>query len=436
MTKATARHFLPTLLLILIFRPISGETDTINSDQTIIDGDILVSPSGKFALGFFSPGDSKNRYVGIWFNNITETTIVWVANRQSPVTDNSGALTLHHSGILILRNSTNATVWASTAARSAATASAAHLLDSGNLVVRDGGDSPENILWQSFDHPTDTYLPGMNLGWDLLAGRENYLTSWKSKDDPAEGDFTFHLDPTGYPQLVIKRGPAVQNRIGPWNGIRFPGPPNPREDPTYKLTFVMDKEKVYYRSDLVHSSFVSRYTINATGVSQRWTWVDRTRGWVVYFSMPSDLCDTHALCGAYGTCDVSGSPSCRCLDPGRFAPRDRDGWALRADWSGGCVRRANLSCGSGDGDDAFVRYDGIKLPDARETWHDEAIALGECREVCLRNCSCMAYTQLDVKRERGCLIWYGDLVDMRTLSQDGQVLYVRMASSEAGNFLR
>ncbi|XP_042005923.1 G-type lectin S-receptor-like serine/threonine-protein kinase At4g27290 [Salvia splendens] len=150
-----------------------------------------------------------------------------------------------------------------------------------------------------------------------------------------------HLDPTGYPQLLLKRGSDVLTRIGPWNGFRFPGPPNPKEDPTYKLTFVMDEERVIYRSDSVDASFISRYALNQNGVARRWTWVDRTRGWVIYFSLPSDICDTYRLCGAYGSCDVAGSPSCRCLDEERFVARDREGW-VRADWSDGCVRREEL----------------------------------------------------------------------------------------------
>lgn len=428
-----ARSFSPGLLLLLIlsllFPAISGQTDTISADQTIRDDgeSTLVSSFGKFALGFFSPRNSKNRYVGIWFNNITETTIVWVANRDSPITDNSGVLRLIHPGILILLNSTNGTVWASNATITTVQNPVAQLLDSGNLVVRDGGDdSPENFLCQSFDYPTDTYLPGMNLGWNLVTGKENYLSSWKSHDDPATGEYSYHLDLTGYPQMVMKRGSAIQSRIGPWNGIRFPGPPNPMEDPTYRLSFVMDAEKVYYRSDSVDISFVSRYTINQSGVSQRWTWVDRTRGWVVYFNTPADICDTYKHCGGYGSCNAAGSPLCGCLDTKRFVPRDPVGW-VRADWSNGCVRRTNLSCQG----DKFVKYSGIKLPDARNSSHYSTMTIEECEAWCLRDCSCMAYSRLDVRNKSGCLIWYGDLVDMRVLSEDGQVIHIRMASSEA-----
>ncbi|KAK6116752.1 hypothetical protein DH2020_049485 [Rehmannia glutinosa] len=395
MRRTASRDFSLFLLIVpLIFLTIfSNATDTINADQTIKDGETLVSSGGKFELGFFSPGNSRNRYVGMWFRNITVTTIVWVANREAPITDNSGVLTVIRPGILVLLNNTNNnTVWSTNTSRTVQNP-VAQLLDSGNFVVRDGEDDrPENFLWQSFEYPTDTYLPGMSLGWNFVTGKETYLSSWRSNDDPGTG------------------------------------PPNPREDPTYRLSFVMDEEKVYYRSDLVDGSFVSRYTMNQSGVSQRWTWVDRTRGWVIYFSMPADICDTYRLCGAYGSCNVGSSPSCGCLDE-RFVPRDPEGW-VRADWSSGCVRRTNLSC---DGD-VFLRYSGIKLPDARRSWNNATMTLDECRAECLRNCSCMAYPQLDIRRRSGCLVWFDELIDIRTLSPDGQVIYIRMASSEAGKF--
>lgn len=63
----------------------------------------------------------------------------------------------------------------------------AQLLDSGNLVLKDqnNGTSRESYQWQSFDHPSDTLLPGMKLGWDLNSGQERYLTSWRTTKDPS-----------------------------------------------------------------------------------------------------------------------------------------------------------------------------------------------------------------------------------------------------------
>ncbi|EYU36706.1 hypothetical protein MIMGU_mgv1a001937mg [Erythranthe guttata] len=355
------------LVISLIISTICGATDTINADEFIRDGETLVSPGGKFELGFFSPGKSSNRYVGMWFKNITEMTVVWVANRESPLTDTSGVLT----------------------------------------VISPGNLGHSQFHKQHRMGRPNTSIAAENPVSQLLDFRKSCCDRQKQQ------------------WLLIKRGSLIQHRIGPWNGIRFPGPPNPREDPTYKLSFVMDDEKVYYKSDLIDKSFVSRYTMNQSGVSQRLTWVDRTRGWVVYFSMPSDICDNYKLCGAYGSCNVGSSPSCECLDH-RFVPKDSEGW-VRADWSNGCVRRANMSCQ----DDVFLKYSGIKLPDATHTWHNNTMTLDECRVECLKNCSCMAYTQLDIRRGSGCLIWFDELVDIRTMSADGQVMYIRMASSEA-----
>ncbi|KAL8487344.1 hypothetical protein ACS0TY_023862 [Phlomoides rotata] len=410
------------LIFPLISPTFSGEKDSINADQTIKDGETLVSSGGRFELGFFRPGNSSNRYVGLWFKNVTETVVVWVANRDSPLSDNSGVLKLVPPGILLLLNSTNGTVWASNASTTVQNP-VAQLLDSGNFVVSD--DRGENFVWQSFDHPTDTNLPGMKLGWNSVTGKENYLSSWKSRDDPATGEYTFHLDPTGYPQIVMRRGSAILYRIGPWNGIRFPGPPNPRQTPTYNMTLVMDDKEVYNMLDLVDKSFVSRYTMSYSGLGQRWTLADGSLVWVMDFSVPSDMCDEHNRCGAYGSCNVGKGPVCECLDP-RFVAGDPEGWA-RMDWRGGCVRRTNLSCEG----DVFLEYSGIKLPDARNSWHNDTMNLDECRAECLNNCSCMGYTQLDIRKRSGCLIWFYELIDIRTLSVDGQVIYIRMASSEA-----
>ncbi|KAK4387024.1 G-type lectin S-receptor-like serine/threonine-protein kinase [Sesamum angolense] len=421
--------FFPLVIIFpLILQLISAASDTINATQSIRDGETLVSSGGRFELGFFSPGNSSNRYLGLWFKNLTVTTIVWVANRGVPLTNTRGILRVIEPGLLVLLNDTNGIVWSSNTSR-AVQNPMAQLLDDGNIVVRDVDDeSPENFLWQSFDHPTDTYLPGMKFGRNLVTGLETYYLSWRSSADPAPGEISFHLDPTGYPQILLKKGGDVVYRIGPWNGIRFSGTPNSREDPTYRLSFVMNETEVTYREDTIDKSVVSRFTVNPNGVAQRLTWVDRTQGWVTYMNMPADICDTYKLCGAYGRCNIANSPSCGCLE--RFVPKDPQAW-VGADWSNGCIRRANLSCQG----DVFLRYSGIKLPDSRNSRYNTSMTLDECRTHCSRNCSCTAYTQLNISSGSGCLFWLGDLVDIRSLSPDGQDIYIRMASSESDSNL-
>ncbi|MFS7985347.1 putative non-specific serine/threonine protein kinase [Helianthus anomalus] len=55
--------------------------DTLFVNKTIRYNKTIVSPQETFELGFFSPANSTNHYVGIWYKKIPKGTVVWVANR-------------------------------------------------------------------------------------------------------------------------------------------------------------------------------------------------------------------------------------------------------------------------------------------------------------------------------------------------------------------
>ncbi|KAL7218142.1 hypothetical protein ACSBR2_011420 [Camellia fascicularis] len=245
-----------------------------------------------------------------------------------------------------------------------------------------------------------------------------------SSDDPAPGEFTYQCDPQGYPQNILSRGSVDLFRTGPWNGIRFSGRPNLKPNTIYRYEVVYTKEEVYYHYELL-SSVVSRCVLSHDGVVERWTWIDRTQEWVLYLTGPTDNCDKYKQCGPNGSCNVRNLPSCGCLS--KFVRLNQTEWG-NGDWSNGCVQRTTLDCKSGDG---FLKYSQYKMPDTRNSWFDKNMTLRECEMVCLKNCSCMAYTNLDIRGGgSGCLLWFGELIDMREYSEDGPDIYIRMASSE------
>ncbi|GFP90254.1 g-type lectin s-receptor-like serine/threonine-protein kinase at4g27290 [Phtheirospermum japonicum] len=424
-TSTKASSFLIFLLYSLSVVGISSAVDTIYMTDIIRDGDTIISSADSFELGFFSPGNSTNRYVGIWYRMNITLTPVWVANREIPVRNTtSGVLTVNPSGQLVIRDeSNNNTIWSTNTSRVAQNP-VVQLLDSGNLVLREANDErPENYLWQSFDYPTDTFIPGMDFGWNLVTGWERYISSWTSADDPAPGDYTLHLDITGYPQIFSRRGDAVRSRIGPWNGVGFSGAPV-TQSPRITAGLFMNSSVIYYRENANDRSVVSRITLSSSGVLRRWMWVNQSQEWRVYYNLLADTCDNYSSCGAHGSCNNEHFPVCGCLE--RFVPRDEESWAT-SDWSGGCVRRTPLNCTG----DVFLRYSGIKMPDSRLTWFNESLNREECEAVCLRNCSCTAYSNLNISRGgSGCLLWFGDLVDIRQLSGDEQEIYIRLAASE------
>ena len=143
--------------------------------------------------GFFSPCNSSNRYLGIWFNNIPVKTVVWVANRLNPISDSSVMLMLNSSGSLVLLSQNTSVTRLANSTKEAGSL-VVELLDSGNLVLREENEgNPERYLWQSFDYPSDMWLPGMKLRWDLRIGLNRHLSSWKSLDDPSPGELSWGI---------------------------------------------------------------------------------------------------------------------------------------------------------------------------------------------------------------------------------------------------
>ncbi|XP_063939824.1 G-type lectin S-receptor-like serine/threonine-protein kinase At4g27290 [Daucus carota subsp. sativus] len=112
-----------------------------------------------------------------------------------------------------------------------------------------------------------------------------------------------------------------------------------------------------------------------------------------------------------------------------FEPKFSEKWRL-ADHSDGCVRKSKLLCGN---EDSFQSYSNLKFPDTQNSWFDRSLTLEECAAKCLKNCSCTAYGNIDVKEGgSGCLLWFGDLLDIREYLGNVQDLYVRRAAGELG----
>ncbi|KAK3433263.1 hypothetical protein EUGRSUZ_D00918 [Eucalyptus grandis] len=296
------------------------------------------------------------------------------------------------------------------------------LLDNGNLVLSDASasDGSGDYLWQSFDNITDTLLPEMKLGWNLRTGLKRNMTSWASESDPLSGQYTFSLEPPEAPQLILWKGSQKQYRWGPWNGERFSGSNELKANEVFNPMFISSPEEVYYTYTVVENSTLSRFIVTPEGAIQYLAWMNNQ--WTNLVTLQRDYCDTYGICGPYGTCYDSYDGNCRCLKG------FRKNNSSPLDWTSGCSRVWNLSCGNGDG---FVKYKDLKLPDTSRLYGNSSLNLEECKTECLKNCSCMAFTRVDVHGNGGdCLLWFGDLVDMKNYPSGGDVIYIRMAKAE------
>ncbi|KAE8667302.1 S-locus lectin protein kinase family protein [Hibiscus syriacus] len=375
----TGFYFHSVCCFLIFFSKASTATDTISPSESLTDGMTLVSNGGSFALGFFSPDSSTNRYLGIWYNNIPMQTVVWVANRVNPVNDSTGVLKIESSGRIVLQVQNITAVW-STNRTASVENPVLQLLDSGNLVVRDGNDgNPEKYLWQSFDYPSDTMLPGMKIGVDLTTGFDRRLSTWKNWDDPSPGDLTYGVELEGSPQMVLRKGLQKYSLSGLWIGNGFSGAPNVRLNPIFYYDFVWNENEVYYTFLLKNKSVMSRIGLNQIETARE--------------RVQSEMARKMELIGLFRrvyTHEAIELPERR--------------WVYQNS------QREN--------------------PDTTNSWVNKTMNLKECREKCLRNCSCMAYTNLDISTGNGCAMWFGDLIDIKQLQSEGLNLYIRVSASE------
>uniref|UniRef100_A0A8R7QHJ0 non-specific serine/threonine protein kinase n=1 Tax=Triticum urartu TaxID=4572 RepID=A0A8R7QHJ0_TRIUA len=168
-----------TAALILLFLPLRAAEDRLVPGKPLPPGATIISDDGAFALGFFSLSDSTppaSLSLGVWYSSIPELTVVWVANRETPVTSNTSSLPrlsfTNTSNLVLSDGGGGHVVWTTdVTATSSSSSPVAVLENTGNLVVR----SPNGtILWQSFDHLTDTVLPEMKI-------RLSYVTHGTSR---------------------------------------------------------------------------------------------------------------------------------------------------------------------------------------------------------------------------------------------------------------
>ena len=208
--------------LLLFVMLLSFTYAAITPTSPLSIGQTLSSSNEIYELGFFSPPDnSQNQYVGIWFKGIIPRVVVWVANREKPVTDSTAHLAININGSLLLLDGKHGVVW-STRESSASNRSRAELSDEGNLIVTDNVSGRR--LWESFENLGDTLLPFSPLTYNLATGEKRVLTSWKSYTDPSRGDVVAHITPQVPSQLFTMRG-STQGRLRAWGkGAWAPGP--------------------------------------------------------------------------------------------------------------------------------------------------------------------------------------------------------------------
>ncbi|OMO66736.1 hypothetical protein COLO4_30394 [Corchorus olitorius] len=381
--------------------------DTIRQGQQL-QGDEQLS-SGIFKLGFFFPPYANSgSYLGIWYSDSNYNkdnpyiTVqgyvdqpVWVANRDNPVLGDAfnGILALdEHCNLKILSADKREIITLYSATELAPINASATLRADGNFVLSqlnlDG--SIRRVLWQSFDYPTDTLLPGMKLGINFKTGHSWFLTSWKSLRSPGRGSFTFGIDPNGTRQFKIWWHRQVSWTSGPWqaNISKFSNDFGGSADLGYNFSYILNENETYM-------------TYNITGDT---TTFPRLR-------LGSGL-------GAGITVYSKGGSFLTLLCLYRDSPDH------------GCLEQKLPECRSKNSFSGFHMTKGVMLTKGFKFSDSENLTYFGCKAKCLSNCSCFAFATV-YEDDTGCEIWSSEAIFRKSASEyDGRAREINSLNLE------
>ncbi|KAF8110589.1 hypothetical protein N665_0081s0022 [Sinapis alba] len=373
-----------------------SSTLLITESLEVSKNNTLVSSNKLFELGFFQ--SQSKWYLGKWWKK--DKTVLWVANRNVPLLGSYGVLKFMENNLVIV-NQSGERIWSTYLSGSGVRSPmGAELLNNGNLVLK-YMNNPTGYVWQSFDHPTDTLLPGMKLD---PVDPSKRLYSWVSSDDPSAGEFWLGIMNHPYGIYAID---VMNYRMDTWNGYRFGDLP-----PVFQLD---DNADSFLMKSFPNS--YSRLTMLLSGYYELHTWDPEMNLWNVSFSMWEDACyweRIKKICGSYSVC--SKNASCHCIQ------------GVSEKLEGGCIRRTALKCK----EDRFEKLQKMKLPADGERINGSIYSVEDCEKVCFENCDCKSFALVKIRRksQRVCVIWTGVLRGMRTYTFGGQDLYIRVAASD------
>jgi hypothetical protein len=334
--------------------------------------------------------------------------VVWVFPVPSELALDSSSLFFSNSTLYLNRRTVI----------SVTNATEAVLLDTGNFVLR--GES--GILWQSFDYPSDTWLPGGKIGFDKINNRSISIVSWRNSEDPTPGIYSLDIDYNGRREIFLTRNRTRRYfSSGEWDGLNSSFSPNVRVNASLQnFSYVSSADANYFTYSL-QDSLLLRVVINYLGILQSFVWIEQTQEWSLYLSAPNDACAVYGACGPFAVCNIESNPICSCL-PG-FVPRVISDWNS-GDFSSGCARRSFLQCQELN---RFERLTNVLPAYLQSSTIDNT---ENCQTACFANCNCNAYSFNSSRG--GCLLWTEDILDLQNRSS-GQDLFLRLDISDLPN---
>ncbi|KAG2544633.1 G-type lectin S-receptor-like serine/threonine-protein kinase At1g34300 [Panicum virgatum] len=361
------------LCCVVLLLPLLSHGADIPLGSTLSPGNSASwsSPNNTFSLSFTPSPTSPALFVAA----ITYAggVPVWSAGAGAAI-DSRGSLRLTSDGDLQLVNGSGAVLWSSNTGGQGVAAAAVQ--ESGNLVLKNS----TAILWQSFDHPTDTVVVSQNFTTRMNLTSGPYIFAI----DENSGNLTLRWTSGSNTVTYFNMGYSTGSKTlsSPTLTIQTNG-----------LVFLTDDGQpaspalVAYSSNYGESGDMVRFLrLDADGNFRAYSSARGSGAAPEQWSAVSDQCRVFGYCGNMGVCSYNGtSPVCGC-------PSRNFELSNPSNPRGGCKRKVDLqSC---PGNSTMLQLDNTQFltypPEAiNETFF---VGITACRLNCLFVSSCVAST--------------------------------------------
>ncbi|KAH7299830.1 hypothetical protein KP509_24G031800 [Ceratopteris richardii] len=414
-------------------------TEIVLADARNTNQPILLSGGGAYAWQFFpvTYGEGTSQRLLVVLSTLFNTTILWMANRNHPVSSNATLVILRHpSSRLVLRDGNGTVVWSP----SATNISSITMNNTGNLYILD--DESTNPQWQSFDDLSDTILTGQRL-------RVNHtITASLSWDDWSSGHYMLREEPGG---IVFYASFDAQQNMVPYALQNY-------VEANTSLASAL--HSACNHTDIIYNEDFSGFTLAQEGAAspqclKEQNYIPKTRGFIftsrfsgegfrfARLTPDGDITsffisnstgfqlDSQLLVGHYGTscklpsyCGVnalcSAVQTCSC--PQLFEAIDPN------DATQGCRLQTPLNC-SISMEHQFLQVQGSDY--FANQYHPPrsfADKAEDCTNLCLQNCSCTAAFH---NNETGACYLYEQVRTIDYLSNPSVNAFLRVSSLPA-----
>ncbi|XP_052194301.1 G-type lectin S-receptor-like serine/threonine-protein kinase LECRK3 [Diospyros lotus] len=348
---------------------------TRGSSLTPTGNSSWLSPSGLYAFGFYRQG--KGGYaVGIFMDGIPDKTVVWTANRDDPPPATTNlTLQLTADGRFMLQSPQGQSI----PIVETSNISSASMLDTGNFVLYNFN---QKRIWQSFDYPTDTILPGQTLS----GGRDQQLVSAASETDHSSGIFRLRMQSDGnLVQYPVEKGYPYAY----WASGTYGKGPN--------VTLNLNNTGSLYMLDsgnaviwnVAGGGFPKEDTIflmriDSDGIFRVYSYeMKGSRTWTSLWQAPDNMCAPRGLCGFNSICvPKDNKTDCKCLPGYDFINPDNR--------TSGCQRNFFMQSCTDKGRSVEYSMTVVENVDWYSVSYVElsSITRDDCRKACLKDCNC------------------------------------------------